>query len=212
MIRIMISDADLFAREGIKQMLSMRNDFDIVYEASGVADTLHGLRLTRPDVCILEATLLRYSGLGFIREVSGQSCNTPLLVMSHWHERDIALRVIRAGAAGYLPKDCNTEQLAQALKTAADRRPYLSTTVCELIVESLVEGWPSRQHDKLTDTDFEIFCLMAEGIPLQRIAGMCNLSLASVRARRSKIMGQMSLRNDAELVKYAFERKLIGQA
>lgn len=208
----MISDPDLFAREGIKQMLSTQDRFDIVHEASGVADTLQGLRRTRPDVCILEATLVRHAGLGFIRELKSQSCSTPMLVMSHCHERDIALRVLRAGAAGYLPKDCTAEQLAHALETTADRRPYLSATVRELIVESLVEGWPSRQHDKLTDIDFEIFCLMAEGIPLPRIAEMCKLSVASVRARRSRIMVQMSLRNDAELVKYAVERKLIGQA
>ncbi len=208
----MISDPDLFAREGIKQMLSTQHGFDIVHEAADVADTVLGLRQMDADVCILEATLVRHADHGFIRELKSQACNTALLVMSHCHERDIALRVLRAGAAGYICKDCSAEQLAHALKTAADRRPYLSATVRELIVESLVEGWPSRQHDKLTDIDFEIFYLIAEGIPLPRIAGMCKLSVAGVRARRSKIMVQMSLRNDAELMKYAIERKLIGQA
>jgi DNA-binding NarL/FixJ family response regulator len=212
MIKVMISDPDLFAREGIKQMLSTQAEFEIVCEASGLADTLHGLRQARPDVCVLEATLVRHSGLGFLREVKSTSCNTPLLVMSHCHERDIALRALRAGAAGYLPKNCSAEELSHALKTAAGRRPYVSDTICELIVESLVDGRPKRQHDKLTDTDFEIFCLMAEGIPVPRIAGMCKLSVAGVRARRSKIMVQMSFRNEAELVKYAVERKLIGHA
>jgi DNA-binding NarL/FixJ family response regulator len=207
----MISDPDLFAREGIKEILSEKNEFDIVCEASGLAETLQGLQDTRPDVCILEAALIRHSGLGFIRAVKSRAGATPLLVMSNCHERDIALRALRAGAAGYLPKDCTAEQLAYALKTAASRRPYVSDTVCELIVESLVDGRPKRQHDKLSDTDFEIFCLMAEGIPVPQIAGMCKLSVAGVRSRKGRIMLQMSLRTDAELVKYAVERKLIGR-
>jgi DNA-binding NarL/FixJ family response regulator len=211
MIKVMVSDPDLFAREGIKEMLTKHHGFHVVYEAADVTEMLHGLQEARPDVCILELAVAKHAGLGFVRALKNQASNVSLLVMSHCHERDFALRAIRAGASGYLPKDCSAEQLAYALRTAADRRPYVSDTVCDLIVESLVEGRPKRQHDNLSDTDFEIFCLMAEGLPVARIASICKLSVAVVRARRTRIMERMSLRSDAELVEYAIKRKLIGQ-
>jgi two-component system invasion response regulator UvrY len=206
----MISDPSSFAREGIKQMLAKREAFDIVFESDNAADTLRGLQQIKPQVCILDVAIAGRSGLSFIREVRSHAFHIPLIVMSHCHERDFALRAIRAGAAGYLPKDCTDEQLALALEAAAARRPYVSDTICELIVESIVEGRPKRPHDKLSDTDFEILCLLADGIPLSRIADICKLSVGTVRTRRSRIMEQMCLRGDVELVEYAISRKLIG--
>lgn len=212
MTKVMISDRDFLTREGIKQMLSTRHEFDVVCEASNFAETLRGIQQARPDVCILEGALVLHSGLGFIRELKTRSFRTPLLLMSHCHERDIALRALRAGAAGYLPNDCSADQLARAINAAADRRPYVSDTVCDLIVESLAEGRPKRQHDDLSDTDFEILCLTAEGIPAAKVADICKLSVAMIRLRKSRIMTRMGLRSEAELVEYAVQRKLIGDS
>ncbi len=212
MIKIIISDPDVFARAGIRQMLATQTDIRVVHEASTIADTLQGLRDVRADVCLLEANMARYSGLGGVRALRDWDASLPVLVISHCHERDLALRAIRAGAAGYLSKDCSAEQLALALRTAAGRRPYVSDTVCEMIVESLGASRPARPHDNLSDTDFDIFCLMAECIPIAKIAGICKLSVNAVRARRARIMERMSLHSDAELVEYAIRRKLIGQS
>lgn len=212
MIKIMISDPDVFAREGIKQMLANHPDFLVVFEANSIPETFRGLHSFRPDVCILEICMDKHSGLGFVRELKRLASDVPLLVMSHCQERDFALRSLRAGAAGYLSKDCTDEQLGCAIRTAAKHRPYVSDTMCELIVESIVEGSPKRQHDHLSDTDFEIFCLMAQSLPSVKIAGICKLSVSVVRARRNRIMAKMDLRTEAELVDYAVKRKLIGQA
>lgn len=208
----MISDPELFAREGIKEMLAKHQDLHVVYESADISETFRGIEEARPDVCILEISVARHSGLGLVRALKNQGNSIPLLVMSHCHERDFALRAIRAGASGYLPKDCSAEQLVYALRTAADRRPYVSDTVCDMIVESLVEGRPKRQHDKLSDIDFDIFCLMAEGVSAARIASICTLSVAVVRTRRARIMERMALHSEAELVEYAIKRKLISHS
>ncbi|RYE73352.1 MAG: response regulator transcription factor [Oxalobacteraceae bacterium] len=212
MINIMISDPDLFAREGIKQMLAKYPDLVVTFEADSVQQIFHGLHEVRPDVCLLEISMAKHSWLGLVRDVKRQAHGIPTLVMSHCHERDFALRTLRAGAAGYLPKDCTDEQLACAIRTAATRRPYVSDTLCELIAESIIEGSPKRQHDHLSDTDFEIFCLVAQSMPVAKIAGICNLSVGVVRARRNRIMAMMALRTEAQLVEYAIKRNLIGQA
>ncbi|VXB89254.1 hypothetical protein MASSI9I_50600 [Massilia sp. 9I] len=151
-----------------------------------------------------------YPGLAFIREARRRAAHIPLVAMSQCHERDFALRALRAGATGYLPKDCTEKQLAEAVRTVAKRRPYVSSTMCELIVESINDGRPQRQHDKLSDTDFDIFCLMAEGIPASTIAEICRLSVASIRARKGRIMQQMAMHTEADVVEYAMKRKLIA--
>ena len=210
MTRVMICDRNLFIREGIKQMLIKFDDFDIIHETDGPAATLQGLHELRPDVCVLDTAIGGYPGLGFIRAAKKHVAQVPLVAMSMCHERDFALRALRAGATGYVPKDCTDLQLAEAVRTVAKRRPYVSDTMCELIVESINEGRPSRQHDKFSDTDFEIFCMMAEGISAIRIAELCKLSVASVRTRKGRIMQQMGMRTEADVVDYAMKRKLIA--
>ena len=117
MIRVMISDPDLFAREGIKRMLENERDVQVACEAQNESETLEALRKYQPDVCILEIEVGNQHGLNFVRETKTQSPSTPILVMGHHHERDFALRAIRAGAAGYLGKNCTDQQLATAVRT-----------------------------------------------------------------------------------------------
>lgn len=212
MIRVMISDPDLFAREGIKRMLENERDVQVACEAQNESETLEALRKYRPDVCILEIEVGNQHGLSFVRETKTQAPSTPILVMGHHHERDFALRAIRAGAAGYLGKNCTDQQLATAVRTTADRRPYLSETVCEQLAENITLGHARRPHESLSDSDFEIFCLMIQGVPPAKIAGIRKISTALARARRGKIMEKMGLRTDADLIEYAIENDLIEQA
>lgn len=212
MINVMVCDPDSFSREGIKQILEAHADLKVVSESMDVAGMFHGLRESAPDICIMELSVAGHSGLCVIRDVKRRAPSVPLLVMSHCHERDVALRTIRAGAAGYLSKDCNLEQLNYAVRTAASHRPYVSDTVCEMIVESLVEGRSKRQHDSLSDTDFEVFRLTAEGIPAAKVAAACKLSVATVRASKNRILKKLSLHSEAEMIEYAVRRKLINRS
>lgn len=211
MIKVMISDPDLFTREGIKQLLTQFDDIDVVCEASSISETLHAARETDADVILVGIDISRQSNLGLLRRIKLLARKIPLLAMGRVHERDFALRAIRAGATGYLSKAGGADQLAHAIRTSSTHRPYVNDIVCEMIVESIVDVRASRQYDKLSDTDFEIFCLMAEGLTTAQIALACNLSIATVRTRRSRIREQTGLQNEAELVEYAIKRKLIAQ-
>lgn len=212
MIKVMISDPDLFAREGIKRMLENERDVQVAYEAQNVSETFETLRKYQPDVCILEIGVGCQQGLSFVRETKTQAPSTPILVIGHHHERDYALRAIRAGAAGYLDKNCTDQQLATAVRTTADRRPYVSETVCELLAENITLGGSRRPHESLSDSDFEIFCLMIEGVPTTKIAGIRRISTSLARARRAKIMEKLGLRTDTDLIEYAIGNDLIEQA
>lgn len=212
MIKVLISDPDVLAREGIRQMLSSQGGFEVVFDTGDRHATIAGLREHRPDVCVVEISVAKHFGLQFVRHLKQYAGGTPILVINHCHERDMAMRALRAGASGYLSKNCTEQELAAALKSTAAHRPYVSDTVCELLVESLGDERQKRLHDNLSDTDFEIFCLLAEGLPLSKIAALFNLNGSAVRTRRAKIMHQMGFRTDMELVEYALARKLFTDA
>lgn len=212
MIGVMISDSDPIAHEGVTEMLSPETDIGIVLDTYTVASTLDSLEACKPDVCILEMAMAINSGLQLIRTAKNIAGGVPLLVMSRLPERDFGLRAMRSGAKGFLPKDCSRQQLAHAVRTVAAGRPYVSETLCELIVESIAQTFPKRLHDRLSDTDFEVFCMLAEGVPSSRIAAVCELSLAAVRNSKNRIKETMSLHCEADLIEYAVRRKLVKHA
>lgn len=208
MIRVVIGDADLFAREGMKHMLSKHDDICIVGEADSFAGTLQTLRQTQADVCIVEIAMNGHCGLQLIRALKSHFPDTPFLIVSYRTERDFALRCMRAGASGFVSKDCSDQQLSGALRTAAARRPYISEAVSELIAESIIIG-KGQGHQHLSDLDFEILCLLANGMSVAVTARLCDTSVNAVRTRKNNIMDKLHLHSDVDLVQYALQHQLI---
>lgn len=212
MISVIIGDPDLFAREGIKQLLAKHGDLRVTGEAQDFFGVLQRLHECRPDVCILEIAMAGHCGLRLVRELKIQAARTPILVMSHRTERDFGLRAIRSGAAGFISKNCSDQQLAGAIRVAAQHRPYISETVSQLIAESIVVGTAERAHQELSDMDFEILCLLANGTPVSTIADICNASVNLIRARKSNILDRLHLHTDVDLVRYALKNQLIDHS
>ena len=209
MIGVIICDPDLFAREGVKQMLMKHKDLHIAGEARDAFETIECLHTCSAEVCLLEIAMAGHCGLKLVRELSSLGVGTPILVMSHRTERDFALRTIRSGASGFISKDCSDQQLASAIRTAAQRRPYISEVVSELIVESIVDESAAPAHQKLSDLDFEILCLLANGMQVSAVAKICGTSVAGVRARKTSILEKLGLSTDVDLVHYALTNHLI---
>ncbi|MEW6760750.1 MAG: response regulator transcription factor [Pseudomonadota bacterium] len=210
-ISIMIGDPDVLVREGLKSMIGSCTDFNVCRETATVAETLLALREFTPDICILETVMGRNAAMQFLKDVKDLVGSVPVLVMGYRHEREFALRAHRAGAAGYLAKNCTTDQLIHALRTVATRRHYISETMRDVLVEYVANTRPKRLHDALSDMDFEILCLLAQSVPAPRIAAYCSLTESVVRNRKSKIMTLLGLRNDAEIVEYAVKRNLVDR-
>lgn len=208
-ISIIVSDPEFLVREGIKQILAGDPEFSVAVETADMTETLSALKMHQADICILEVVMGNNAGLQFLRKAKKAAGATSLLVMGYHHEREFSLRVCRAGAAGYLAKDCTAEELIHAVKTIAAHRPYISEIMRDMFIEGIVNARSSRPHDALSDMDFDIFCLLAQSMPIARIASICNLHITAVRARRIRIMQSLSLQNDAEIVQYAIKRKLI---
>lgn len=211
MIKVMISDPDPFAREGVKCMLETHEDLQVTCEARSPQETFQALDAYRPDVCIVEIAVDQHYGLGFVTETKRHAHGAPILVVSHRHQRGFALRAMRAGAVGYLDKTCSGQELAQAVRTAAAHRPYLSDTICELIAESVLSPDRQQPHNRLSDREFEIFVLMANSVPIAQIAKKYGLGTAMARLHKKRIMNKMNLDTEAAVVMYAIEYGIIEQ-
>lgn len=190
-------------------MIAPFPEFFISRETDNVANTLQAIREFKPDVCILEVVMGKNAGLQFLKDVKALIGNVPVLVIGYRHEREFAIRAHRSGAAGYLTKDCTANQLIHALRTVAAHRCYISDTVREMFVERIADTRPIRLHDVLSDPDFDILYLLAQGVPTPRIAACCRLNETFVRKRKTKIMEVLGLRNDAEIIEYAVRRRLV---
>jgi two-component system invasion response regulator UvrY len=209
MTSIMIVDSELFVREGIKHMLAACADLQIVSEAHDSQQALQQLGKCRPDLVIVEIAMAEHCGVGMVRELKNHAPHLKILVMSYRRESDFALRCMRAGASGFIRKDCCATELTCAVRVVANGRPYVSETVSELLASSIIESGGQRLHDKLSDSDFEIFCLIASGTSTARVADIFHVSIAAVRSRRSKMMDRMYLRTTADVVEYAVKNDLI---
>lgn len=209
MITVMASDPDVFVREGIKEMLGGFDNLCVVGEACSAAETFRMLAIKRPQVCIVEIAVDQYYGVGLVREIRRNSGGTEILVMSYRRERSFALRAIRAGASGYLDKNCTAQELAKAVSMAGEHRPYLSSTMCDLIAESILDNGNQLAHSQLSDSDFEILILMARSTPPAQIARVCKMSIPAARFHKKNIMKKMNLCNDASVIAYAIEHGLI---
>lgn len=212
MFSVMIADPEPLVREGIKQILGTCPDVRVCCEASDVPQTLQLLHDCEPDVLILEIAMAGHGGVRIVHEIMRSHPRLRILVVSHRGERNFALRAFRAGAAGFFNKECADEELVDAVLTVAQGRPYVNETVSELLAESVAGGHARLLHEQLSDSDFEIFCMIAGGIPTTKVAAICHVTPGAIRSRRNKMMEKMLLRTDADVVQYAVRHNLIDRS
>lgn len=161
------------------------------------------------DVVVLDLSLPDRSGLDVLAHVKASRPQLPILILSMAREEEFALRALRAGASGYLEKRSAPEQLVAAIKRLAQGKKYLSTELAEHLVLDGDRHGPDRPHDLLSPREFEIFLMIAGGKPASRIAADLLLSVKTVNNHRARILRKMSMKSNAELIRYAIQHQLI---
>ena len=210
MIRVVLADDHAMVREGIRRMLEERNGITVVGQAGSAPDLLAKLRETEADVVILDIAMPGPGIVETLRQVKTVCPRARSLVLTAHPEADYAVRVFRAGAAGYLTKDRSLDQLVDAVRRVARGGIYVSPTLGEALAARLhgVEREPS--HGTLSDREFEVLKGLAEGQALKTIAARMALSPKTVTTYRSRILQKLNLRGNADLVRYAMEHGLLA--
>lgn len=211
MIKVLIADDHAVVRQGLKQILGETPDMTVVGEATTGLEVLEQARSVDWDVLVLDITMPGRSGFDILLELRAEKPNQPILVLSMHAEEQYALRVLKAGAAGYLAKESVPEELIQAIRKVVSGGKYISPTLAEKLAVEI--GAPSDRapHETLSDREFQVMRMIAVGKTVTQIAEALSLSVKTVSTYRARVLQKMNLKTNAELIHYAIQHQLIEE-
>lgn len=212
MIRVFLADDHPVVREGLKTILSKSNDIVLAGEADNGIDVLKKARQEKWDVLVLDLSLPGRSGLNVLKELRTCSPDLRVLILSVHSEEQYALRVLKAGASGYLTKESAPEKLVQAIRLIHRGERYVSESMGAHFSFLLEGKAPQKEpHELLSDREFEIFMMIAQGMSTSDIANSLHLSVKTVSTHRANILDKMSLSSVVDLALYAVKSGLLKQ-
>jgi two-component system, NarL family, invasion response regulator UvrY len=209
MSRVLIADDHAVVRAGLRQFLEADSAATLIGEAATGNETLDQLRKQTWDLVLLDIHMPDRSGLDILRNIQSSHPGVRVLVMSGLPEQQYAINVLRAGASGYLSKDCAPEELMKAVRTVLAGRRYVSTAVAEILVADLDGDADKPMHARLSSREFQIFCKIAAGRGVSEIANELSLSVKTVSTYRSRILEKMNFHANADITSYALRNGLI---
>ena len=207
MTRVLIVDDHPIVRRGLMQVLQDEPDFT-VGEAGHAREALDQIKQTPFDLVIADIDLPGTNGIELLKVIKQQYKNTPVLMLSVYPEDQVAVRVLRAGASGFLSKETAPEQLVVAIRKILDGGKHISERVADLLVMNLGDSGEKNLHEKLSDREFQILSLFGEGKTVKQIAESLSLSVPTVSTYRARILNKMEMKSTAELVRYAIQNRL----
>ena len=209
MIRIAIVDDHAMVRAGLRQFFADQIDFCVVAEAANGRDALDIVRQGGLDVMVLDISLPGQSGVDVLAAVRARAPELPVLILSGFAESHYAITLLRQGAAGYLNKDCDPQDIVQALRTVGRGRKYISPGVAERLAEGLGQAGEGPLHDRLSERELQVFLRLARGETIGHMAVSMFLSVKTVSTYRTRVMEKMSLESNSDLTYYALKAGLI---
>ena len=214
MIRILVADDHAIVREGLKQIIAKQADLSVAGEAANGNDVLRMVREQEWDVLVTDMSMPGRNGLELIKLVKQERPQLPVLVLSMYDEEQYAVRAIRAGASGYLNKESACEQLVAAIRKIASGGVHASEAVTQALFSTLrgargASGAPRALHEQLSDRELQVLQLIAGGKSITEIAAQLALSPKTVSTHKSRLLEKMHLGNQAELIRYAIEHRLV---
>jgi two-component system, NarL family, invasion response regulator UvrY len=209
MIRILVADDHALIREGLRKILVQTPDMTVQGETEKAEDVEKLLERSEFDVVVLDISFPGKSGLDVLRDLRKNHPQLPILMLSAHSENQFATQSLRAGASGYVNKDSPPSELIQAIRRVAQGRKYISSELAEKIAETPDTGATTDAHEKLSSREFQVFLQIANGQSARQIAEKLGLSINTINTYRARILQKMSLKNDAEVILYAFRNHLV---
>ena len=212
MIRIVLADDHTIVREGLKQLLVADPGLSVVGEAQDGHEVIERVRSLEFDLLLLDMSMPGKSGIELIKQVRAEKPKLRILILSMHEEHQYAVRAIRAGASGYLTKESAARQLVAAIRKVAAGGAFISAEVAEQLALGAMPGAAAGPpHAALSDREFQVFRLIAEGKSVTDIAERLNLSVKTVSTHKSNVLHKMDMTNAGELIRYALAHRLIEE-
>jgi two-component system, NarL family, invasion response regulator UvrY len=209
MLRILLVDDHPSFRRGVKEILTEGLESVKIGEAGDAQQMLELVRDRKWDLVIMDITLPGRSGLDAVKELKDTSPSLPILVLTMHPEDQYAIRMFKAGVDGYVNKASAPAELVRAIKKVLTGGQYVSTELAEKLALTLKTGTEHSPHERLSDREYQVLCMLASGQTVSDIAKTVNLSVTTVSTYRARILEKMSMKNNAELTRYAVDAGLV---
>ncbi len=208
MIRILIADDHFIVREGLKQIVSDVPDMMVVDEASDGQEALRKAFGWSFDIVILDISMPVKSGLDVLQELKQQKPDANVLILSVHPEEHYAMRVLKAGASGYLTKESAPDELVMAIRRISQGRKYITATLAEKLAGVVERPADVPLHSTLSEREFRVMVMIASGYSIKEISERLFLSIKTVSTYRTRILKKMNFKNNSELIRYSIENGL----
>jgi len=208
MIRVLVADDHPVVRVGLREILTQKRDKAVLGEAGTGAEVLKLVALKAWDVIVLDVTLPDRSGLDVLKEIKRERPKLPILILSAYPEEEYAVRALRAGAAGYVTKKASPEELVRAVRRLAQGLRYMSPAAAEELIGALGNGLDQAPHERLSDREYQVLCLLGSGKSVGQIAQELERSVKTISTYRARILEKMEMQSNAQLVHYVLQRRL----
>jgi DNA-binding NarL/FixJ family response regulator len=208
MTRVILVDDHAVLRRGMREILEEAGGFDVTGEAGTGAQALELLGAGRCDVLVLDVSLPDLSGLEVTARVVSRFPDIGILILTIFRDAELAVRLLRAGARGFLTKEAAPSELVSGVRRVAEGKRYLGTAIAQEVADILAMG-PKLPHERLTNRELEVLVQLARGKALTEIACELHLSAKTVTTHRWRLLQKMGLESNADLVRYALRHRLI---
>jgi DNA-binding NarL/FixJ family response regulator len=208
MIRIVIADDHAIVRQGLARILEKSGEMKVVAEHDNGLDALKWLRIHDCDIAVVDISMPGMNGIDLLKQLHELKPQLPVLIVSIYSEDQYAVRLIKAGASGYLAKGCSPSILLKAVNRIISGKKYISPAVAEMLADEVGAPDGKVSHETLSDREYQIFLMITSAKTVSEIAEALSLSGKTISTYRSRILQKMHLRNNAEMMRYAVDNKL----
>jgi two-component system, NarL family, invasion response regulator UvrY len=207
-IRVVLADDHPIVRQGLAHLLSSTSDIVVVGEARTSAEALDAGLHVPCDVLLLDLAMPGRGGLDVLRELHAARPSLRVLVLSVYDERQIAVRALRAGAAGYFTKDAPGPALLEAIRRVHAGKRAVSPELAEQMIDQIESPSPASAHERLSNRELDVLRRLAEGRTVSEIGADLSLSVKTISTYRTRLIEKLGARTTGELIRYAIENKL----
>lgn len=209
MIKVLIADDHTILREGLKRILADSNKISVTGEAGNSREVLREIKKDQYDVILLDISMPGISGLDIIKDIKDSEHGPFVLVLSTFPEEQYALRAMRVGASGFLNKESAPDRLIEAIEKVSSGRKYISPALAEILACGPDIFKQGILHERLSDREYQVMCLIASGKTVSQIGNELCLSVKTISTNRSRLLKKMNMKSNAEVTHYAIKNGLV---
>lgn len=208
-MKVLIADDHTIVREGLKQILKKLDAEVLIDEAENGNVALVNIEKNEYDLVIMDISMPEKSGFDVLKILKDKNIVTKILMLTIHPQEQYTIRAFKLGASGYLSKSSLHEELAKAIRTILSGKKYIPPSLAEKILFDTKDGLHKTPHEKLSEREFQIMCMLTKGISIKEIADQLFISDKTVSTHRMRLLEKMGMKNNAELISYAIRNELI---